>query len=62
MQDEYVYDQLVALLKPDAHACTEKCDVVLPKIEIHKKDGKEYIYFQFQKSTRGWTTPLWCAA
>ena len=49
MQDEYVYDQLVALLKPDTHACTEKCDVVSPKIEIHKKDGKEYIYFQFQK-------------
>jgi hypothetical protein len=49
MQDGYVYEQLCALLKPDTHTCTEACDVVAPRIEIHKKDGKEHIYWQFQK-------------
>ncbi len=48
MEDSYVAEQLRVLIKPQTHQCTEACDIIVPKIYIHKKDGKEYIHWQFK--------------
>lgn len=48
MEDSYVAEQLRLLIRPDHHECTEACDIVTPKIYIHKKNGKEYIHWQFK--------------
>ena len=48
MDDEYVAGQLRKLIQPQEHVCTETCDIVVPKIYIYAKDGKEVIHFQFQ--------------
>lgn len=47
MEDKYVAEQLCLLIRPDHHECNEKCDIITPKIFIHKKDGQEYIHWQF---------------
>ena len=47
MDDEYVAE-LPKLIQPQEHVCTETCDIVVPKIYIYAKDGKEVIHFQFQ--------------
>lgn len=48
MEDSYVVEQLRLLIKPQHHQCTEECEIIVPKIYIYKKDGNEYIHWQFK--------------
>mgnify|MGYP004409426027 CR=1 FL=1 len=47
--------QLRILIRPDQHVCSEGCDIIVPKIYIHKLDGKEHIHWQF-KPKEPWMT------